>query len=375
MKTILLYSTGELINRSQTGGTKRFLELSKYLCKNREAFVCSRDNSKSLEEYGLKPYEQMKSASSKVLRFLPAEAGLYFVNRAVIKKLKKDQFTKVISFDVPPTLGLCLQRVDNIVLMIRKDLIGYEYAINPSRSLTRWLKVKFLSLCETFCMTHVEAIVTQCKFDRDEILKRHPLIQKRIEHKFKIQINNANPSWTIEKSIISPVIRKETGFLIGFVGNFNDGRKGHDILLEAANRLIEEGEDVRFWIIGGGKELEAYKQSNKSDRIVFWGRQENPIRFIKTCDLVVVPSKADSCPNTVLEALYNNVAVIGSRAGGIPELIEDEEALFDISSADLYKSIKALLHDSNKIARLKIKQLKRRNELCFDWAERIEKLL
>lgn len=375
MKKILLYSTGELIKNNQTGGTKRFLELAKYLCKNQGAIVCSRDDKNKILEYGLKPYEQMRTPTGKILRFLPAEVGLYSANRFLIKKINSEGFDKVISFDVPPTVGLCLQKIENVVLMIRKDLIGYEYAINPTRSLGRWLKIKYLSMCEAFCMTHVDTIITQCKYDRDEMLKRHPLIRNRVEHKFKIQINNANPSWTVTKSKVSPIEREETSFLIGFVGNFNDGRKGHDILLEAANRLIKEGEDVCFWIIGGGKELESYKQQNTNAKIVFWGRQENPIQYIKKCDLVIVPSKADSCPNTVLEAIYNNVVVIGSRAGGIPELLEDNDALFDISAIDLYESIKKLLHNPDLFARLQNKQIKRRNDLCFDWAERIEKLL
>lgn len=375
MKRILLYSTGELIKNNQTGGTKRFLELAKYLCKNQGAIVCSRDDKNKILEYGLKPYEQMKTSTCKILRFLPAEVGLYSANRFLIKKINNEGFDKVISFDVPPTVGLCLQKIDNVVLMIRKDLVGYEYAINPNRSLVRWLKIKYLSMCEAFCMIRVNTIITQCKYDRDEMLKRHPLIRNRVEHKFKIQINNANPSWTVTKSEVSPIERKETGFLIGFVGNFNDGRKGHDILLEAANRLIKEGENVCFWIIGGGKDLESYKQQNRNDKIVFWGRQENPIQYIKKCDLVIVPSKADSCPNTVLEAIYNNVVVIGSRAGGIPELLEDDDALFDISAIDLYESIKRLLHNPDLFARLQNKQIKRRNDLCFDWAGRIEKLL
>ena len=163
--------------------------------------------------------------------------------------------------------------------------------------------------------------------------------------------------------------------MIGFVGNFNDSRKGHDILMKAARSLIQDGEKVSFWIIGGGRELEYYKENYSFTGISFFDHQDNPIRFIKKCDIIIVPSKADSCPNTVLEAIYNNVVVIGSRAGGIPELLEDEEALFDITAIDLYRSIKKLLHDPDMFARLYSKQIKRRNDLCFDWAERIENLL
>ena len=374
-KKILLYSTGKLITEKQTGGTKRFLELAEYLCKKTDAVVCSRDSKEDLEKRGIKQFKQLNAASNRIPRLFFFVFGLFLSNRKVVDEIVGKNFDRVISFDVPPTVGLCLKKLKNIVLMIRKDLIGYEYAINPQKSLCRWVKIRFLSMCEAFCMTHVKTIIVQCQYDKDIMLKRHPLIKEKTESKFQIQINNVNPSWTIKKSNTDAVDFKKTGFVIGFVGNFNDGRKGHDLLLEAAKCLIQDGENISFWIIGGGKELDFYKKKYSSSKIIFWGHQDNPIQFVKRCDLMIVPSKADSCPNTVLEALFNYVVVIGSRAGGIPELLKDDEALFDISAEDLYKSIKTLLSDPDSIDRLRRRQSIRRNELCFNWAEQIEKLL
>ena len=88
-----------------------------------------------------------------------------------------------------------------------------------------------------------------------------------------------------------------------------------------------------------------------------------------------MPSLADSCPNTVLEALLNGVPVIGSKAGGIPEILNFDEALFDVSATDLVKKIELLLSAPLYIEELKSLESKRKEELTFNWAEKIAAII
>jgi glycosyltransferase involved in cell wall biosynthesis len=46
-------------------------------------------------------------------------------------------------------------------------------------------------------------------------------------------------------------------------------------------------------------------------------------------DILVVPSLYEGCPSVILEAFSLNVPVVGSKAGGIPELLGHEELLFE----------------------------------------------
>ena len=96
---------------------------------------------------------------------------------------------------------------------------------------------------------------------------------------------------------------------------------------------------------------------------------------MKNCDLLTVPSLADSCPNTVMEALYLGIPVIGSRAGGIPEILLDEEALFPTDWEQLAGKIETCYRDKAFLTRLREKQAERKKELSFDWAERIFELI
>ena len=56
---------------------------------------------------------------------------------------------------------------------------------------------------------------------------------------------------------------------------------------------------------------------------------------LSTAALLVLPSLEDNCPMVVLEAMASGVPVVGSRVGGIPDLISDQETGLFCDPADL----------------------------------------
>ena len=160
-----------------------------------------------------------------------------------------------------------------------------------------------------------------------------------------------------------------------FVGGFDDLRKGQELFLKAAERLTLQYPDMVFLLVGGGKSLKDWEERFPSDRIRFLGRMDNPLTVMKDCDLLTVPSLADSCPNTVMEALYLGIPVIGSRAGGIPEILLDEQALFPADWEKLAEKIEDCYRDRTALKQLAEKQTERKKELSFNWAEKIYDLI
>ena len=376
MNRILLYSSGIIAEKKPTGGELRFLELAGFLTGKEDAELCCADEEAALQPYGLLADLHMKKPE-RAPCFLPEEARILLDNRDTLKQIAKRGYEKVIVFDVPPAIGLSLYGVRNLVLMIRKDMIGYEQVKSAGRGWKKQLRILYQWCSESICLHKAGQVVCQCAYDRDVIMKRHPLIKARLMPKFRIQINNCNPSW-IEKRAdeAAGADKKENSrFHVCFVGGFDDLRKGQELFLKAAGHLTQKYPDIEFILVGGGKTLEVWQERFPSERIRFLGRMENPLTVMKSCDLLTVPSLADSCPNTVMEALYLGIPVIGSRAGGIPEILLDEEALFPTDWKQLSKKIESCYRDKAFLNRLRDKQAERKEELSFDWAERIYDLI
>lgn len=77
-------------------------------------------------------------------------------------------------------------------------------------------------------------------------------------------------------------------------------------------------------------------------------------RQLSAADLYVHPSRADTFPSGVLEALACGTAVVASRVGGIPEQVSDETAVLvePGDPAALAAAIESLLADPERRARM-----------------------
>jgi glycosyltransferase involved in cell wall biosynthesis len=123
----------------------------------------------------------------------------------------------------------------------------------------------------------------------------------------------------------------------------------------------------RNWtLVLGGRGEPAYEQGLRTlytdPRIRFLGFVE-PAELLSRIDVLVVPSLLQEPFGRVLiEAYGHGVAVIGSRRGGIPEVIEDGETglIFEPKDpASLSRAIATLLDDPEKVADMKAGALAR----------------
>lgn len=370
MKKIILYTSGQLKKAKQTGGVKRFLELLYQMPDFCDLILVSGDEDYEVPNkvrhvsmhQGVEYNKELKNAIN---------------NRNYLREIKREGYNWLIVFDVPPAIWLVLFGMPNLCLMIRKDLIAYTKIMLNDCGVKVPKKIVVLAMmlfAESITYLYAKKIIVQCEYDKQQLLIRHKLIKRYIDTKICVQINNVNPSWVtkkeIERKMVNPV------FSVVSVSNFSDTRKGFDIFLEAIKILIDEGEKIQASIVGDGKYWEMYKKMySEYKNIDFVGRIENPSEYIQKFDLDVVPSKADSCPNTVMEAIYNSVPVIASGVGGIPEILENEDALFDLQPRKLAEKIRFYSNNSFALELLKRQQQKRKKELTFDWSKKIVEII
>jgi L-malate glycosyltransferase len=103
--------------------------------------------------------------------------------------------------------------------------------------------------------------------------------------------------------------------------------KGHDVLIDAAVEILERFPDARFELIGEGPEREALLARAAAHGVAhaftFAGHcGDVPARLAET-DIFVLPSRSESFPNAILEAMAAGLPIVASGVGGILELIDD----------------------------------------------------
>lgn len=348
-----------------TGAHFRFLELLNCVAKTEEiAFV-----GVTTPQIELLPNVKMYPINTKISSKKPKHIfGSLAVYLALIRNRSALNCNYAISFN--PTTTICYWLAGNryIVSLFREDLNGYLKALQVSK-----MKIMYFQLIESLAVKMSKKIIVQCENDCKNLIKRNKRICKNIQDKVYIQINNANASWMNTENLE----RIDNGDIpkILFVGNFSDRRKGHYFLLPAVMKLLDEGFQFELFCAGDGIELEQWRENcSEYSQIHFLGRINNMKDYLVKSDIMLVPSLIDSCPNTVLEGLNAEMAVYGSNTGGIPDLLQGKEYLFEPNEQSIYSFIKEVLQ-SKRYKSDAIKQLDRKKRLTFNWGEEIKKLV
>lgn len=105
--------------------------------------------------------------------------------------------------------------------------------------------------------------------------------------------------------------------------------KGADLFLWAAHRMLRPRPDLRFLVIGDGPErsrLEAQARELGLDgSLQFLGHRDDLPDLLQIVDVLLMPSRHEGMPMSLLEALALGKPVVAAAVGGIPEVIRDQE--------------------------------------------------
>jgi len=106
--------------------------------------------------------------------------------------------------------------------------------------------------------------------------------------------------------------------------------KGQVILIEAVRRLVEGGLDISATIVGHVMDQDYARQLRLKTSKYRLGQHVRFIEFIPDAashmgcfDAVVLTTECETFGLVLIEAMSAGVAVIGTNAGGVPEIIDD----------------------------------------------------
>lgn len=137
----------------------------------------------------------------------------------------------------------------------------------------------------------------------------------------------------------------------GAMWALEDRNKGADLLLEALGQLTA-GAD--FLIFGSDKVPEGLSRRAHAAGIVTDERRIAQV--YASADVMVVPSRSENLPLTVMESLACGTPVVAFRIGGIPDLIEHQVNGYlaePFDTEDLARGIAWVLEDPERHARLR----------------------
>ncbi len=144
-------------------------------------------------------------------------------------------------------------------------------------------------------------------------------------------------------------------FLVGLVGRV-EALKGQHLLVEAVAQLRADGLPVQAVIIGptmGDDYLDTLRSQIESqglgDAVMLYGPHPRPTAIMQVFDSVVLATRKETFGLVLAEAMRAGVAVVGTNAGGVPEIIEDGASglLFEPdNSASLTTALRRLATDA-----------------------------
>jgi len=180
-------------------------------------------------------------------------------------------------------------------------------------------------------------VILQNKNFYDKVLELVSLIDK---NKLLIIPNGVELN---QKYLVNKTNANQKILNILFVGSLLK-RKGVDYLVLSAEELKSRNINFIYQIIGEGEDEKYFKDFVKEKGLqkhfILYGKVEKNMisEFFNNCDILVLPTLADSFPNVIIEAMMHKKPVIAFKTGGVPDMIEDGKTGFLIEQKD-YKAM------------------------------------
>ena len=163
------------------------------------------------------------------------------------------------------------------------------------------------------------------------------------------------------------------GNTLGFIGRFEEPRKGLGVLLDALAKVARFVPDVRVLVAGPGESEDVMKKVDPQirSRVTFLGRldEKEKADFLSSVSLYVAPNTGGESFGIILaEAMAAGASIVASDIPAFASLLGDGKygVLFKSEdSADLAKTLIDLLRDAKK--RGAIGAIGQEHSVVFDW--------
>jgi N-acetyl-alpha-D-glucosaminyl L-malate synthase BshA len=173
-----------------------------------------------------------------------------------------------------------------------------------------------------FSIERSDRVTAVSRFLKDETLRTFGCADCKIEviPNF-VNLEQYHPDTGASRDGLAPAGHK----IISHTSNFREVKRLRDVIRVFAR--IRRAMPATLIMIGDGPdrddaEREALELKVNAD-VRFLGRLGNVVDLLQASDLFLLPSQTESFGLAALEAMACGVPVVGSRAGGLPEVVDD----------------------------------------------------
>ena len=133
--------------------------------------------------------------------------------------------------------------------------------------------------------------------------------------------------------------------IFGTIGSLKTNYKGIHLAIRA---LSEVGFDFEYRILGDGILIKKYKMLSKElnieNKVVFEGviaEREMVLKWLDNIDIYLQPSLTEGLPRALIEAMSRGCPSVGSDAGGITDLLNNQ-CIFEVNN---YVKLKKIINE------------------------------
>jgi glycosyltransferase involved in cell wall biosynthesis len=159
------------------------------------------------------------------------------------------------------------------------------------------------------------------------------------------------------------------------VGSLEQMYKAPDVVLTAMSILKNKGFNLRLVWLGDGKFKEEMQSLAKELELAveFKGNvsSDKVHANIDQSDMFILVSRTEGLPRAIVEAMAHGIPCIGSRVGGIPELLDDAALVDKENPEQLADLIERFITDHNFYNNQAVRNL---NEASFYKEEKLDAL-
>lgn len=163
----------------------------------------------------------------------------------------------------------------------------------------------------------------------------------------------------LQQTRTAPGSRPRNALRIVTVGSLEQPYKGVDVLIRAVAKCIAAGLTMSLTVVGDGRYRASLEELATGlgirDAVHLMGQlpsQRHVRDVLDKSDVFVLASRTEGLPRAMLEAMARALPCIGTRVGGIPELLDGDDLVDSDDAEGLASKLRDLAADPARMGRM-----------------------